>query len=100
MACYVVPTLIFTVFPLARDFLGSLQTTCRVSFRVKGQSQTPSHSPVYSGVAEAAVQSAVGVIGGVTSPIIADTLGDFFSPIAALWQFRKVIVIKLPNLMG
>ena len=89
MACYVVLTLIFTVFPLERNFLRSLQTTCRVSFRVKGQSQTPSHSPVYSGVAEAAVQSAVGVIGGVTSPII-----------AALWQFRKVIVIKLPNLMG
>ena len=49
MACYVVPTLIFAVFPLARDFLGSLQTTCWVSFRVKGQYQTPSHSPVYSG---------------------------------------------------
>ena len=33
-------------------------------------------------------------------PIIADTLGDVFSPIARMWQFQKVIVIKLRNLMG
>ena len=50
MACYVVPTLIFTVFPLARDFLGSLQTNMSGFFSgEKPISDTLSQSSVFWG---------------------------------------------------